>query len=89
MISWYDAAGLLAIVCSTGAYIRLQWRRDFAKTFAYSGLNLASSALFAVLLLHNWNLAAFINNGIWCVFSLYGLYRCSKYLWRARGAKIG
>jgi hypothetical protein len=84
MISLSDAAGLFGISLSIYCYARVQWQRDFAKRFSYSVLNLLSAIFLGISLAHNWNLASFVSNIIWGGISAYGIYRCSKYVWRAR-----
>jgi cadmium resistance protein CadD (predicted permease) len=86
-IGIYDLIGLTGVFFMMYAYARVQWRRDYAKTLEYSVLNLVSAILLAVSLLDKWNLTFFVNNTIWGVISIYGIYRCLKYVWRARKAK--
>ncbi len=80
MLELHEAAGLLGITLSLYAYIRVQWRRDFVKTISYSVLNFAKASLLIYSLAHQWHLAAFIGNMIWGGISLYGVYRCLKYI---------
>jgi len=82
LISLYDFVGLVGVGLSVGCYARLQWRRDFAKTYLYSGLNALASILILISLTQNWNLASATINLAWLVISLYGLYRCRKYTLR-------
>jgi hypothetical protein len=84
MIDIDDIIGLTGVALSLGCYGVLQWRRDFAKSLSYSALNLLASILFEWAILQHWNLAAFINNTCWGIFSLYGIYRCLKYIRRER-----
>ena len=84
-MQWFEIVGLLGFALSLGAYARLQWRRDFAKTFTYSIANLVSAVLVGVTYIYQWNTASFIGNSVWGLISLYGLYRCIKY--KLRGAE--
>ena len=82
MVDSYDLLGLVGVFCSIYSYARLQWQRDYAKRLEYSLFNLMASVLLAISLLHKWNLSSFIVNAIWGVISLYGVYRCLKYIRR-------
>jgi hypothetical protein len=78
MITFYDLVGVFGTSISIFSYARVQWQREYAKHFSYSLLNLTSAGFLAISLLNNWNLASFINNGVWGLISAYGLYRCAK-----------
>ena len=80
MLTVYDAIGLAGISLSTFSYARVQWQRDYAKRLSYSLLNVIGSSLLAISLLENWNIASFVSNAIWGIISLYGVYRCLKYM---------
>ena len=80
----YDLVGLLGVFLTIYCYARVQWRRDYAKTLSYSLTNLAGALLFSVSFIQHWNLSSFVCNTIWGLISVYGLYRCLKYMWIAR-----
>lgn len=84
--SWtiYDLLGLAGVALSLFCYARVQWQRDFAKRLAYSGLNALSAVFLMISLWNNWNFPAFAGNSIWLLLSLYGVYRCSRYMVRER-----
>lgn len=84
-IAWYEILGLAGIAMSIGAYARLQWRRDFAKTLTYSVINLVSAIMVGVSLWFQWNTASFIGNLLFGFISVYGVYRCINY--RLRGVE--
>lgn len=84
MIDLPDAVGLLGALVSIYCYGRVQWQRDFAKRMAFSLLNLFATILMFFSLSYHWNLASFISNVAWCLISMYGVYRCMKYIVRAR-----
>ncbi len=86
-VDFFDITGIIGVALSIYCYARVQWQRDYAKRLRYSLLNLLSAVLLAVSLLHKWNLASFIGNGCWLLISLYGVYRCCKYIWRDYRAK--
>lgn len=89
MVSLFDEVGVLGVILGIYGYGRVQWQRDFAKTYAYSILNMCSSSLMLISLTHAWNLAAFLSNAIWTLFSLYGVWRCWQYTRRGgRPVKI-
>lgn len=75
----YDIIGLIGVALSLGCYMRVQWKRDYAKHMSYSVGNFFGSSFIAISLLHKWNMASFIGNAIWAGISLYGIYRCLKY----------
>lgn len=83
-ISVFDMLGLLGVAIGISCYARVQWRREFAKSFYYSAGNFLSSLLTIVSLLDRWNLASFTSNVAWLLLSLYGMFRCFKYHWEAR-----
>jgi len=83
-MQWYEYVGLLGFALMLGAYARVQYRRDFAKTFLYSLMNLASALLIGVTYFYQWNTASFAGNTCWGLISLYGLYRCVKYRGKVR-----
>lgn len=74
----FDVLGLAGVSISLCCYARVQWQREYAKQISFSLLNLASSLLLSISLLYKWNLAAFTNNFIWGVISIYGVCRSLK-----------
>ncbi len=88
MIETHDVLGLSGVALGIFSYARVQWRRDFAKTLDYSLMNFIGSVLIIISLMHNWNLPAFVSNLLWILISLYGMYRCLKYAYRARVKKL-
>lgn len=82
MIDIYDITGLLGVVLSVYCYARIQWRRDYVKELSYSVLNFLAAIFVIVSLSHHWNLSSFVINITWSVISLYGVYRCVKYMRR-------
>jgi hypothetical protein len=82
MIHIHDLFGLLGVFLGVYCYARVQWHRDYAKELSYSVLNLISSAFLIFSLLHAWNLSSFVSNSTWFVLSIYGIYRCVKYMVR-------
>lgn len=80
----YNAIGLCGVAISLGCYARIQWQRDFAKRMSFSALNGLASVLMLICLSHSWNLASFVSNICWLGFSLYGMWRCFKYMQRDR-----
>ncbi len=82
MIDIYEIVGLLGVGLSIYGYARVQWQRDFAKRLSYSMINLVGALLYSVSLFKYWNLPSFVSNMIWGLISLYGAYRCYKYIRR-------
>lgn len=85
-LEYHDILGLVGVLLTIFCYARVQWRRDYAKTIDYSLLNFTGALLVIVSLMHNWNLASFVSNILWICISLYGTYRCLKYIVRGRRA---
>lgn len=79
---YFDFIGVFGVCLSIYSYARLQWQRDYAKRLSYSLLNLIGTIFLMISLFNNWNLAAFISNLAWGAISLYGVYRCTKYMLR-------
>lgn len=72
--------GIVGVVINISCYARVQWQREYAKAVSYSALNLLGSTFLVISLFHTWNLVSFIGNSTWGCISLYGLYRCLKYM---------
>ena len=86
MIKLHEIFGLSGVALGIYCYARVQWQRDYAKRLQYSVLNLVSSILLVFSLYHDWNLASFVSNILWGSISIYGIYRCAKYI-RRGGAR--
>ena len=84
MMDLYDLVGLTGVALVLYGYARVQWQRDYAKQLSYSVLNLIGTLLFIVSLIQHWNLSSFVINIAWGLISLYGIYRCMKYIARAK-----
>lgn len=67
--------GLLGVILTLVAYILLQTAKMDADHLGYGILNSLGSVLILWSLCFDWNLAAFIMESLWLVFSLYGLWR--------------
>ena len=80
MIDIYDLIGLAGVILSIYCYARVQWHRDYAKRIEYSLINLIGASFLMYSLYVKWNLAAFVCNAVWAAISLYGLFRCYKYI---------
>ncbi len=83
MIDAYELTGLVGVLLSIYCYARVQWQRDYAKRLGYSLLNLLGSLLCSVSFLKHWNLPSFVSITVWEIISIYGIYRCMKYMRRA------
>lgn len=81
-ISVLEILGVIGAFTYLYTYAVLQWRRDYAKTVAYSFLNFLAACLVLISLFENWNLPSAIIQISWMVISLYGLRRCLKYIKR-------
>lgn len=81
LTDWPDALGIFGAVISIYAYARAQWHRDYVKQMEFSMINLIGTILILISLAYHWNVASFISNVAWGIISLYGVYRCAKYMW--------
>jgi hypothetical protein len=80
MMDSFDLIGLMGVALMTYSYARVQWRRDYAKCLEYSVVNFVGSAFLIFSLLNKWNVASFVGNDIWALVSLYGIFRCLRYM---------
>lgn len=80
MIDSADILGFSGVIVMVYSYIRVQLRREYVKSLAYSMGNLIGSTLLAISLCYNWNLPSLISNVIWGLVSAYGVFRCLKYM---------
>lgn len=79
MFIFSDVLGILGVVIQLGAYARVQWQRDFAKSMLFSFCNALGTFLICISLLYKWNPASFLGNTTWFLLSVYGMFRCNKY----------
>jgi hypothetical protein len=84
MIDSSNIIGLFGVFLILYSYYRVQCQREYVKTLSYSLCNLMGGTFQVISLCINWNLPAFISNVIWAFLSAYGVYRCFKYIWKAR-----
>lgn len=77
-----DFANIVGVIGAIGylaSYGILQFKREFAKSFAYSFMNFTAASFVAVSLISSFNLSAMIIQVAWILISAYGMYRCLKY----------
>lgn len=79
MVDAWDFLGLAGVLVMNFGYVKVQLRRDYAKSLSFSLLNLMGASLLIVSLMNKWNIAAFASNSVWALTSIYGIYRCLKY----------
>lgn len=73
--SWHDVLGIAGVILILVSYLLLQMGRLDANTPAYSLSNALGSVLILISLSHNFNLSAFVIEGVWLLISLYGFTR--------------
>lgn len=88
-MSLVDVLGLIGVLFMIYCYGRGQWQRDYSKKLSYSVLNLIGAIFLIVSLFYSWNLPAFVSSTAWVLFSLYGTYRCVKYMYRPKITPVG
>jgi hypothetical protein len=76
--------GLLGVTFTLLAYALLQTERLRAETVCYCLLNILGSVLILYSLCFDWNFSAFIMEGMWLIFSIYGLWRVARHHRRAK-----
>lgn len=72
--------GIFGAIIYLFTYLKVQLRRDYAKSFEYSGLNFLAASFVLLSLIFHWNFPSAIIQVSWMIISLYGLYRCYKYV---------
>jgi len=87
MFDFFDFLGFCGVALQLGAYARVQLRREFAKHLSYSVMNFLGAGFLVISLLNKWNMASFTGNMIWVLISVYGIYRCLKYIRRSKRKK--
>ena len=70
-----DAISILAILFFLTPFVLLQLHKISSQNPLYSLMNFIGSVLILVTMNRDFNLAAFVCNIVWCVFSLYGILR--------------
>lgn len=76
--------GLLGVIFTLLAYALLQTEKLRAETVFYCLLNIVGSVLILYSLCFDWNISAFIMEGMWLLLSLYGLCRVMRHHRRAQ-----
>lgn len=71
--------GLLGVIFTLLAYALLQTEKLRAETVLYCLLNILGSVLILYSLYFDWNFSAFIMEGMWLIFSIYGLWRVMRH----------
>lgn len=87
MVDFSDFIGLMGVILMLYAYGRIQFKREYAKQMRYSVINLIGSGCLVFSLWQKWNMASFTGNMIWVLISIYGIFRCAKYMRRPQGKK--
>ncbi len=70
--------GLMGVVLILLAYYMQQRSRWTMEHRAYHISNALGAFLIIISLFYSWNLAQFVMEFLWLVFSLYGLYRLMR-----------
>ncbi len=69
----YDAIGLVGVAAFLAPFILVQLHKLDADSLSYSILNLIGSVSILISMVSAFNLASFVSNIIWTVFSLVGI----------------
>lgn len=80
----FDVLGMVGVVFYIGTYGALQFGIIRGTSLTYSIGNLLAASLVLASLLHDYNAASAIVNGIWIAISLVGLVRVGIMLHRQR-----
>ena len=76
--------GVLGVILTLLAYALLQIEKLKAETVCYCVLNICGSALILYSLCFDWNFSAFLMEGTWLIFSIYGLWRVMRHHHRSQ-----
>lgn len=73
-----DMVGILGVLMMSLAYALVSMKKIDAGGFWYPLVNAIGSALVIVSLFFQWNLSAFLMEGIWLLISLIGVLRALR-----------
>ncbi len=79
-----EILGLIGAGLYILSYAILQYRRRFARTMAYSLLNLFASSLVLISVFYFWNSSSFVIQIFWIIISLFGVHKCLLVAHRKR-----
>ena len=74
-MEWFDVVGTLGVALIVYAYAGSQMRRMDSDGLQYSVLNLIGAVLITISLKYAFNMASFIIEIFWIIFSLLGIWR--------------
>jgi hypothetical protein len=72
---WFDLIGTVGVLMIVVAYTLLQLDKLSSSAISFSLINALGAGLIVFSLLYNFNLSAFLMEGIWFFISLFGAFR--------------
>ena len=72
---WYDFVGNVGVFLILLAYFNLQLGKMNSQSAAFSLLNLCGALFVLISLIYDFNLSAFIIEGVWLIISFVGIVR--------------
>ena len=84
-MEWFDVVGTIGVALIVYAYAGTQTRRMNPEGLQYSILNLVGAILITVSLNYAFNMASFIIEIFWIIFSLWGIWRWLQNRKRRKG----
>ncbi len=76
--AWHDLTGNLGVAMVLSAYLGLQLDMLDARGLSYSLINATGAALVVVSLCFDFNLSAFLIEGVWVLISIFGVLRWAR-----------
>jgi hypothetical protein len=81
LTDWYNIIGIIGVLLILWTYLMVQiGRMDAPTNMGYSVVNLVGSVMIVVSLIYHFNLASFIIEIAWVLISIYGIFRCWRYI---------
>ena len=69
----FEAIGLIGAALYLFSYIRVQYDKEYVKTYNFSLLNAIAAFLVLISFYEYWNFAAAVGQLTWFIVSLYGI----------------
>lgn len=74
----YDIIGIVGVIIVLITHLLLQIEKIHSSSLTYSLTNLIGGILVIISLINTWNLPSIIVEVVWCLISIYGIYRYYK-----------
>ena len=71
----HDIIGIIGVIMVLITHLLLQIEKIHSSSLIYSLANLIGGILVIISLTNTWNLPSIIVEVVWCLISIYGIYR--------------